>query len=129
MGSEDRWGDGVSKLRVSVGRLDGWTVATLAGEIDISTVPGLRADLGDLVADHGARPRLIIDLGDVTFCDAHGLSALIGAHHTALRRGGTVRVVVPKGRVHRLLGVTRPTHDLEVHRTVSDAVTVGPDPW
>ncbi|MDT0462772.1 STAS domain-containing protein [Streptomyces gibsoniae] len=122
MGSEDRCGVGVPKLTVSVGRLDGWIVASLAGEIDILTVPRLRAHLGDLVADHGGRPQLIVDLGDVTFCDALGLSALIGAHHTAARRGGTLCVVVPEGRVRRFLRLAKPTHDLKVHDTLSDAV-------
>ncbi|MFI2200994.1 STAS domain-containing protein [Streptomyces sp. NPDC020192] len=113
-------------MRVSVVRLAGWTIASLAGQIDIFTVPTLRTDLAALVADHGGRPQVIIDLGDVTFCDAHGLGALIGAHQTAIRRGGTVRMVVPKGRVRRLLRIARPTHALEVHETLSDAVAVGP---
>ncbi|MFF7357468.1 MULTISPECIES: STAS domain-containing protein [Streptomyces] len=125
MGSDDRRGE-QTKLRVSLGRQDGWTVASLAGEIDILTVPGLRAHLGDLVAGHGGRPRVIIDLGDVTFCDAHGLSALIGVHHTAARRGGMVRLVVPQGRVRRILRVTRPTHNLQVHDTLNDALAVDP---
>ncbi|MGJ5753705.1 STAS domain-containing protein [Streptomyces puniciscabiei] len=111
---------------MSVDRLDGWTFTSLAGTIDIFTVPGLRTHLGALVADHGGRPQVIIDLGGVTFCDAHGLGALIGAHRTAVRRGGTVRVVVPQGRVRRLLRIARPTHDLELHETLSDAVAVGP---
>ncbi|WBO64979.1 STAS domain-containing protein [Streptomyces camelliae] len=122
MSSEDRRGEGVAKLRVSLALLAGWTVASLAGEIDMLTVPGLRAHLAELVADHGGRPHVIIDLGDVTFCDAHGLSALIGAHHMAARRGGAVRLVVPPGRVRRFLRVTNPTHDLRIHDTLVDAV-------
>ncbi|MEU9476526.1 STAS domain-containing protein [Streptomyces sp. NPDC048191] len=125
MDREDRRGDGHAVLKVSVDRLDGWTIASLAGQIDIFTVPGLRTDLGALVADHGGRPRVIVDLGGVTFCDAHGLGVLINAHQTAVRRGGTVRVVVPQGRVRRLLRIARPTHDLQVHETVRDAVGVG----
>ncbi|MER6070051.1 STAS domain-containing protein [Streptomyces sp. NPDC001817] len=126
MDSANRRGHGNRKLKVSVVRLEGWTVASLTGEIDIFTAPGLRRHLAVLVADHGRLPRLIIDLGAVTFCDAHGLGALIGAHHTAARHGGTMRVVVPEGSMRRLLRIARPTHDLEVHRTLSDAVTVGP---
>ncbi|MEV6111358.1 STAS domain-containing protein [Streptomyces sp. NPDC052109] len=126
MDRKDRRADGQAELWVSVNRLDGWTVASLAGQIDIFTVPGLRAHLKELVADHGERPQVIVDLGAVTFCDAHGLGALIGAHKSAARRGGAVRVVVPKGRVRRLLHITEPTHDLEVHETLSDAVAVDP---
>ncbi|GGV06409.1 hypothetical protein GCM10010260_49970 [Streptomyces filipinensis] len=125
MDSDDRREEH-TKLRVSLGRHGGWTVASLAGEIDLLTVPGLRARLGDLLADHGGRPRVIIDLGAVTFCDAHGLSALIGVHHTAARRGGTVRLVVPQGRVRTILRITRPTHNLQVHDTLNDALTVDP---
>jgi anti-anti-sigma factor len=125
MGSEDWRGERDAELRVSLGRLDGWTVASLAGEIDILTAPTLRARLRDLVGDHGRRPRVIIDLGDVTFCDAGGLGALVGAHRVALRRGGTVRLVVPPGRVRRLLRIANPTHELEVHDTLNDAVALG----
>ena len=121
MTSEDRRGEGVAKLRVSLARLDGWIVASLAGEIDMLTVPGLRAHLAELVADHGGRPQVIIDLGGVTFCDVLGLGALIGAHHMAARRGGALRLVVPPGRVRRFLRVTNPTHDLRIHATLVDA--------
>ncbi|MFJ9863872.1 STAS domain-containing protein [Streptomyces sp. NPDC101165] len=126
MGREFRQGDGRAELRVSLSRLDGWTVASLTGEIDLLTTPRLRAQLEDLVADHGGRPRVIVDLGDVTFCDAHGLGALVGAHHMAARRGGTVRLVVANGRVRRLLRLANPTHDLEVHDTLNDAAATGP---
>lgn len=126
MGGEDRWGEGSAGLRASLGRLDGWTVTRLAGQIDILTAPGLRGHLDDLVADHGGRPRVVIDLGDVTFCDASGLGVLIGAHHAAARRGGAVRLVVPLGQVRTVLRVANPTHDLEMHYTLNDAVTLGP---
>ena len=126
MGSEDRWGEGDRELRVSLGRLDGWTVASLAGPIDILTAPRLRVHLEYLVADHGGRPRVIVDLGGVTFCDARGLSAFITAHHTAARRGGTVRLVAPPGRVRRVLSIAHPTHDLQVHDTVSEAMGGAP---
>lgn len=122
MGDNGRRGEDNGKLRVSVERVRGWTVARLAGEIDLLTGPGLRTHLVALVADHGGRPRVVIDLGDVTFCDAHGLGVLVGAQRSAVRRGGTVRVVVPEGGVRRMLRVTRPTHDLEVHGTIGDAV-------
>lgn len=72
---------------MSLDRLDGWTVASLAGEIDILTASRLRAHLAELVVNHGGPPRVIIDLGDVTFCDALGLGVLIGVHHAAARHG------------------------------------------
>jgi len=58
----------------------GHAVITVAGEIDIATVPGLRQRLSAL-ADDG-RP-LIADLDQVTFIDATGLGALISAAYSA----------------------------------------------
>jgi anti-sigma B factor antagonist len=51
-------------------------LVTVAGEVDIATVPRLRERLAALAAS--GRP-LIVDLDRVTFIDAAGLGVLAGA--------------------------------------------------
>ncbi len=70
----------------------GDVVAHLAGELDLS----VRADVvalvtGVLTGDPPpAEPvyRLVIDLGEVTFCDSSGLGALLDIRRAAAERGG-----------------------------------------
>lgn len=48
----------------------------LAGEIDMSTVQRLSKVVGDMLADEPP-PRVVLDLGEVTFCDSQGLGTLV----------------------------------------------------
>ncbi|MFJ8143344.1 STAS domain-containing protein [Streptomyces sp. NPDC096013] len=75
-------------LSVRTDRVDGVLVVTVAGEIDHETGGALREalDLPD-----GAAPRVVIDLGHVTFMDSSGINLLIAAHHT-LEAGGWLRL-------------------------------------
>jgi anti-anti-sigma factor len=63
-------------------RADGSVLLTIAGELDIATVPVVRDRLA-AVTDAGAR-RLVVDLRNVTFMDSTGLAAFI---HTKMRLG------------------------------------------
>ena len=48
----------------------------LAGEIDMSTVQRLSKVVGDMLANEPP-PRVVLDLGEVTFCDSQGLGTLV----------------------------------------------------
>ena len=69
-------------LAIGVRRGAGHVLVTVAGEVDIATVPRLREQLFALAA--GGRP-LIADLDRVGFIDAAGLGVLAG--FTRSRRG------------------------------------------
>lgn len=90
-------------LTLQVRRRPGSVLVAAAGEVDISTVPRLRAVL-DSAAAEGLR--VIIDLEEVTFIDASGLGALAGAAGRAVAAGGTLHVAAVSSRVRRLLKVT-----------------------
>ena len=92
--------------------LPGFTIARLAGEIDIATTPALRERLLSVL---GPDVRLlIIDLSGVSFCDVSGLAVLIGAQRRARGLGITVRLAAPRPQMARLLCVT----GLESHFTI-----------
>lgn len=71
----------------------GEVCVTLAGELDVATVPALSRTLAEI--SHTKLDRPLIDLRPVEFIDSTGLAAIIGAqrvaqangHHLALRRG------------------------------------------
>lgn len=66
---------------------------TLAGEIDLETVPLMRATLEQCLRD-GMRT-IDIDLTPVTFCDCRGLNAFIETFLHTTAAGGTLRLHHP----------------------------------
>lgn len=58
----------------SVTSIDGSQMVSVAGELDIATADQAYHYLSDVI-DHGRSP-VRVNLGDLTFCDASGLSVL-----------------------------------------------------
>jgi anti-sigma B factor antagonist len=64
---------------------DGRQIVSVAGELDIATAPQAHAYLSNVI-DHGQAP-LTVDLAELTFCDASGLSVLAKAASRARENG------------------------------------------
>ncbi|HLK00932.1 MAG TPA: STAS domain-containing protein [Streptosporangiaceae bacterium] len=70
------------QLRISsVTGIDGSQVVSVAGELDIATAEQAYDYLSDVI-DHGKTP-VHVNLGELTFCDASGLSVLAKAANRA----------------------------------------------
>ncbi|MEV3859371.1 STAS domain-containing protein [Streptomyces sp. NPDC050095] len=80
------------------------TLITLAGEIDLETVPLVRAALERCLRD-GTRT-IDVDLTPVTFCDCTGLSVFIEAYLHSSAAGGTLRLHYPPPLLTRMIGLT-----------------------
>ncbi|WP_204054816.1 STAS domain-containing protein, partial [Planomonospora parontospora] len=77
-----------AKLTVSPTRRDQTAVVCLAGELDLYTVPILRAVLeAEPVWDPPATQAVILDLGGLVFCDSSGLGELIAVLNRAQAAG------------------------------------------
>ena len=87
-------------LDVGVGRHDGTTVVTVAGEIDMATASELRQGLV------GTQGHVIVDLRAVSFLDSSGIAALVTARKQLLETGGDLRLRKPQGIVRKVLEVT-----------------------
>jgi anti-sigma B factor antagonist len=61
-------------------------VLVVEGSVDIATSPELRGELR--VAVESKRPRIVVDLGGVTFVDSSGLATLIEALQGTKAYGG-----------------------------------------
>ena len=87
---------------------DGPTSARVrvAGELDLATVPRLRAELTALL--EGGRHELDLDLDGMTFCDVAGLTALLRAHTRAVHAGGRLVVHGSCPPLRLMLQVLRP---------------------
>ncbi|GAA2397721.1 hypothetical protein GCM10010191_00480 [Actinomadura vinacea] len=88
-----------------------WHVLRFRGELDCARAGGLRRAIDEKLA-LSDRPRLAIDLGDVSFCDSYGLSVLVYAAKKVRERDGTlllssvsrqVRMLIERCGLQRLL--------------------------
>ncbi len=78
--------------------VDGWLVAAVGGELDLSTAPRARAALHQVVLTNPGAD-VALDLGGVGFCDSVGLGLLIGLRRRVTSAGGRFAIVEVPGRV------------------------------
>ncbi|MEV0806434.1 STAS domain-containing protein [Micromonospora sp. NPDC050200] len=64
-----------AELSITVHRTGDEVVLRLAGEIDMLTAGQLSAVVNEVLAD--PPPRIVLDLGGVSFCDSQGLGTLV----------------------------------------------------
>ena len=109
------------ELSVTVRRERGVVIAAVTGDIDMSTVAGLRERLFEL-ADSG-QP-LIVDLNRVTFIDSTGLGVLIGAARRAAAHGTSLHAVCSRPQTRRLLWLTGVDRRIPLTATVDAALAL-----
>src|SRR3989442_2029982 len=91
------------RLDVAVSARDGHErVVTLSGELDVSTAPGLRESLAELIATAPATT-VVIDLRELEFIDSTGLGLLVGAQKQARDEGRDLVLGSPRRPVYRAL--------------------------
>jgi len=92
----------------------GVRVLEVKGELDIATAPTLCARLD--ASRRRRRPRLLVDLSAVDFCDSTGLRALLGAASEVRAHGGRFAIVCPpRGDVARLLEIVGAGEWMGIH--------------
>ncbi|OUC77783.1 STAS domain-containing protein [Streptomyces swartbergensis] len=107
-------------LSVQVTVTDGIRVVTVVGEIDYHTGEQLRQALD--VCDT-ARPRLVIDMRQVTFMDSSGINILIAAHQAITEAGGWLRLAGPAGPVLRALQIVGVDALIDCRLTLREALS------
>ena len=105
-------------LTIEVRHEPGHVLVTVAGEVDIATVPPLQAQLAPLAAS--GRP-LIVNLDRVTFIDASGLGVLARVAGQARAQGASLHAVCARHLVRRLFAITGLDRQVPLARTVTDA--------
>ena len=88
---------------LALGREGQTFVVGLAGELDMATAPEFTDCLAQLVEQCGAD--VVVDLGQLTFCDSAGISALVQGYEAARSRGGRLRIRGENGSVARVLDI------------------------
>lgn len=100
---------------VEVQQLNGATLLSARGELDLASAPQLEKELERVSEGH---PELtILDLREVDFMDSTGLRLVVTAHQRAKDAGRRFAVVNGKRQVQRLLSLTRVEEQLTVVET------------
>ncbi|HEX4089260.1 MAG TPA: STAS domain-containing protein [Trebonia sp.] len=108
------------ELSVTVRRERGVVIADVTGDIDVSTVSGLRERLLGL-ADGGGP--LIVDLNRVSFIDSAGLGVLVAVSRRSRERGGSLHAVCSRAPTRKLLWMTGVDRRIPLTATVDGALT------
>jgi anti-anti-sigma factor len=95
---------GTGDLALSTDLVDGTTVVTVTGEVDLASSVQLREVLQKAVSTSDT---VVVDFVGLTFIDSSGLSALVDAHRRAREGGGVLLLRRPTPMLRRLLDITR----------------------
>ena len=100
--------DGAPFMSLSLANHRDVAVITVSGELDLDTVP-LLIDLVERVA--AAHPdRVIIDMANVTFICAAGITALLKAQDMITGAGGRLVLRAASAQTQRILAISRADH-------------------
>lgn len=80
-------------------------VVALSGELDLATAPRLRSCLAPIVTAQTAPMQLVLDLSELRFLDASGISALLTVQRALAARGGRLALRSPSRLVRRVVKV------------------------
>jgi len=102
--------------------VDGTTILSPMGEIDLSRAPSLRTHISAVQAK---RPRrLIIDLTAVPYMDSSGVATLIEAMQTARRSGGKLVLCALQEKVRSIFEIARLETVFTIVNTTDEGLTV-----
>jgi anti-sigma B factor antagonist len=77
-------------------------VVALSGDVDVFSVPRLRAALADYVG----RVDVVLDMAGVRFCDSSALRVFVDAQRGAAAGGRTLEITRPSTQVRNLFEVS-----------------------
>ena len=102
---------------------EGWSLASVVGDLDLGTLPALRTALDQLDG-----PRTGLDISGVGYLDTVVLGVVLGSRIRAHRRGGEFLVVCPAGSARDVLAESGVDAVLTVVGSAADLVSFGESP-
>ena len=110
-------------LTLATRQVDGTTIVSVGGEIDVYTAPKLRDKITELVAD--GRYHLVVDMEGVEFLDSTGLGVLVGGLKKVRANNGSLQLVCNQERLLKIFRITGLAKVFVIHRSSEDAL--GPE--
>lgn len=104
--------------------LDGFVVAELRGDLDLSRAADVRDALLEVL--HQCGPHIILDFSDVDFMDSTGLSVLLATERRARLLGGVLRLVGVRSGPAKVLRITGFSDYFEIFADEREAAAAAP---
>lgn len=101
-------------LQIDQSRLDGTTVLTVRGEVDLYTSPDLRTAIMSAVP--GAPDGIELDLAGVAYMDSSGVATLVEGFRRSREDGKRFVLAQPSSAVMKVLELTRLDTIFEIRR-------------
>ena len=92
------------------------------GELTFGTADRLRERVLADIRELGGRPRIVLDIGGIGFCDSSGLNALIVLWKAARRDGGELVLARPQRRLRTIIERSGLDRHLIAYPTQQDAL-------
>jgi anti-sigma B factor antagonist len=108
-------------LRISIGDDGGCVIVHVSGEVEFTTAAELR-ERALTAALAVQRPRLVLDLAEVSFCDSSGLSVLVAIWKAVHAQGGKLALAQVPERCQIILKRTGLSTFMPMHDTIAQAV-------
>ncbi len=115
--------EGTSEIDLTVRSsvVDGWTVLSVEGEVDLYTAPAVRE--AAVAAMESGVDHLLLDLTAVPFMDSSGLGVIVACLKRLREMGGDLALVSPPSSPPtKLLSLTGLDHAIPTHATVDEAL-------
>ncbi|MFG2089102.1 STAS domain-containing protein [Spirillospora sp. NPDC048824] len=115
-------------LRLRSGVREDCLVVVAEGELTILTADRLREHILADMRGLGGPPRVVLDVGEVDFCDSSGLNALIVIWKSAHRAGGEFVLARPERRFRTIIERSGLDRHLIAHPTRETAIAALTEP-
>jgi len=108
-------------LSLQTRQVDGHTVVTVGGEIDVYTAPKLRDKITELV--NSGHHTLLVDLEGVEFLDSTGLGVLVGGLKKVRAQEGSMALICNQDRLLKIFRITGLAKVFTIHDSESAALS------
>ena len=95
-------------------------ILAVRGSVDLTTAPGLRTRLAELIDD--GHTCVVVDLSGTDFLDSTGLGALVAALKRLRMKDGEIRIVCSSGHVRKVFEITSLDRVFAMHETLDGAL-------
>jgi anti-sigma B factor antagonist len=100
---------------------NGVTVVAATGRLDVAGAPALKEAISEVVKT--GPPRIVIDMGGVSFVDSTGLGSVISALKQIRGSQGELRLAAPNQQARVVLELTTLDRVFPYYATVEEALT------
>ena len=105
-------------MNIESNEINGATVITLGGEVDLEHSPQARKALLDAVANN---KKVVVDLSGGSYIDSSGIASLVEAFQTARKNGGGFTLASVSESALRVLQLARLDKVFTIAATVEEA--------